>query len=76
MDFIRLGQMVRFHRRKARLTQAELAKMAGIGKTTVFDLEKGKTSIQLSSILRVFKVLNIEIVFCSPIMKVFDKSYE
>ena len=35
-----LAKIVRFHRKKAKLTQENLAKLAGVGKTAVFDLEK------------------------------------
>jgi DNA-binding XRE family transcriptional regulator len=41
------AKVVRFHRKKSGLTQQELAKLAGVGKTVVFDLEKGKKSIQM-----------------------------
>ena len=37
-----LGSMVKNHRKKAGLTQLELANLAGVGKTTVFDIEKNK----------------------------------
>ena len=35
-----LGALVKDHRKKAGLTQLELANLAGVGKTTVFDIEK------------------------------------
>ena len=34
-----LGLLVKSHRKKAGLTQLELANLAGIGKTTVFDIK-------------------------------------
>ncbi len=33
------GETVRFHRKKCGLSQLQLANLAGIGKTTVFDIE-------------------------------------
>ena len=75
-DSIKIGKIVRFHRMKARLTQAELAKFAGIGKTAVFDLEKGKASVQLSTILAVLHVLNVQLAFHGPIMHLFNKHEE
>ena len=36
------GEVVRFHRRRAGLTQPELARIAGVGRTVVLDVEKGK----------------------------------
>jgi y4mF family transcriptional regulator len=76
MDAGQLGKIVRFHRKKAKLTQIELAKLAGVGKTAVFDLEKGKTSVQLSTLLAILHVLNIRLVCESPLMHVFEREHE
>jgi transcriptional regulator with XRE-family HTH domain len=32
-----IGRMIHFHRKKAKFSQAELAKISGVGKTVVFD---------------------------------------
>jgi HTH-type transcriptional regulator / antitoxin HipB len=67
----KIGRIVRFHRKKAKLTQAELAKHAGIGKTAVFDIEKGKATIQLSTLLAVLRILNLKLTLNGPIMHLF-----
>jgi y4mF family transcriptional regulator len=54
-----IGAIIRFHRKKAGLTQPQLAKLAGVGKTVVFDIEKGKKTIRLNTLLAVMSVLNI-----------------
>ncbi|MES2198793.1 MAG: helix-turn-helix domain-containing protein [Chlamydiota bacterium] len=72
MDVKEIGKLVRFHRKKAGLSQLELAKIAGLGKTVIFDLEKGKLSIRFDTILRVIEVLNIKINFQSPLMHLFE----
>ncbi|MEI6242101.1 MAG: helix-turn-helix domain-containing protein [Chlamydiota bacterium] len=74
VDFKNLGKMVRFHRKKSGLSQAELSKLSGLGKTVIFDIEKGKLSIQLDSLLKVINVLNIKIDFHSPLMDLFKES--
>lgn len=66
-----LAEAIRFHRKKSSLTQQELAKLAGLGKAVIFDIEKGKKTVQLDTILKVLQILNIEMVFQSPIMKSF-----
>lgn len=66
-----LAQMIRFHRRKAGLSQVELARIAGLGKTVIFDVEKGKLSVRLDTLLKILKVLNIKIEFQSPLMNLF-----
>lgn len=76
MSVLNLGAIVRFHRKKAGLTQLELAKLAGVGKTAVFDLEKGKLTLQLSTLLAVLYILNIEVKFVSPLMQLFEETHE
>jgi HTH-type transcriptional regulator/antitoxin HipB len=68
-DFYRkLAQIIRNHRKKSGLNQLELAKLAGIGKTQIFDLEHGKKTVQLDTLLKVLKVLNIRIILSSPLL--------
>lgn len=73
MDLSHLGSMIRFHRKRGKLSQQELARLAGIGKTVVFDVEKGKESIRLDSLMKILHVLNIKINFLSPLMSRFKE---
>lgn len=75
MDARQIGSMIRFHRKKSGLSQHELAKLAGLGKTVVFDAEKGKLTIQLTTLLQLLKVLNITLTFQSPLMKNFEEQH-
>ena len=63
-----LAEVIRQHRKAAGLSQLQLAEMAGIGKTVVFDLEKGKETVQLNTLRKIFKVLNISVRLESPFM--------
>ncbi|HEX2583048.1 MAG TPA: type II toxin-antitoxin system Y4mF family antitoxin [Chlamydiales bacterium] len=72
----KIGRMVRFHRKKAELTQKELATLADIGKTAVFDIEKGKPTVRLATLLAVLHVLNIQLGFQGPLMDDFEGSDE
>ncbi|TDO67876.1 helix-turn-helix protein [Flavobacterium chryseum] len=58
---------IKTNRKAAGLTQLELADLAGIGKTTVFDIEKNKQSVRWDSLKAILKVLNIEVRFISPL---------
>lgn len=71
-----IGNIIKYHRKKAGLSQKELADIAGIGKTVVFDIEKGKETVQMRSITKVLDALNIEMMFESPLMKKFNEKYE
>ena len=69
MDDFDLGTLIKEHRKKAGLTQLELANLAGVGKTTVFDIEKNKETVRLNNLCAVLRVLNIKIEFKSPLNK-------
>jgi HTH-type transcriptional regulator/antitoxin HipB len=69
MDDFNLGLFIKEHRKQAGLTQLELANLAGVGKTTIFDLEKNKETIRWNTLSAILKVLNIEVQFKSPIHK-------
>jgi y4mF family transcriptional regulator len=73
MDVNQIAKLVRFHRKEAELSQAELGRLAGLGKTVIFDIEKGKLSIRVDTLLKVMKVLNIQIEFQSPLVELFKK---
>lgn len=65
---ITLAQLIRDHRKKAGLAQAQLAKLAGVGKTVVWDLENGKESVQWDTLQKIFSVLNISVEWRSPLL--------
>ena len=43
--------------------------MAGVGKTVIYDIEHGKTSIRFDTLSRVMESLNIQITFQSPLIE-------
>ncbi len=69
-----LSEVIRMHRKKSGLTQKGLADLAGVGKTVIYDIEKGKETIQLDTIKKILSVLNIKIKFESPLMKLMEAS--
>ena len=69
-----LATLIRKHRKAAGVSQLQLAEMAGVGKTAVFDLEKGKATIQLDTLRKVLTVLNIKVQLISPLINPLDKN--
>jgi y4mF family transcriptional regulator len=63
-----LATIIRMHRKAAKLTQLQLAELAGVGKTVVFDIEKGKETVKLYTLRKILKVLNIEMQLTSPLL--------
>ena len=68
-----LAKAIRFHRKKSLLNRQELAKLAGVGKKAIFDLEHAKPTVQLDTLLKVLDALNIQLNFNSPLMETFSK---
>lgn len=64
-----IAQTVYYYRKQSGLSQKELATLAGIGKTAVFDIEKGKETVQLNTLLKVLDILNIQIKFVTPFVR-------
>ena len=69
-----LASLIRKHRKVAGLSQLQLAEMAGVGKTAVFDLEKGKETVQLDTLRKILIVLNIKVQLISPLMNQIENN--
>ncbi|MGH7979526.1 MAG: helix-turn-helix domain-containing protein [Limisphaerales bacterium] len=69
-----LKNIVHQHRRSSGLSQSELAKVAGVGKTVIFDIEHGKESVQFDTLKKVLGALNIRFVFQSPLIERQNKT--
>lgn len=64
-----IPELVLIHRKKSGLSQQELAKLAGVGKTVIFDLEHGKMTVQLDTLLRILDALNVEVRLSSQLLQ-------
>jgi HTH-type transcriptional regulator / antitoxin HipB len=69
LEPIILAKIIRMHRKASGLSQLELAEIAGVGKTVVFDLEKGKETVQLDTLRKILHALNIKVQLISPLME-------
>lgn len=72
----KLSDVVRFHRKQAGLTQKALADLAGVGKTVIYDIEKGKETVQWDTVNKVLAVLTVKIKFESPLLKIIENNDE
>lgn len=66
LDEKNLPNLIKSGRKKAELSQLELAELAGVGKTLIFNIEKGQTDVQFTNLLKVLRVLNIKISVEAP----------
>jgi transcriptional regulator with XRE-family HTH domain len=72
MNTTQLGELILFHRTRAGLSREACALLAGVVKTAVYDLEHGKETIRLDTLLKILKVLNIDLQFSSPLMEEYN----
>ena len=56
-----LGRVVREARKAQKLSQDNLAGMAGTGRRFIVDLEKGKETVQFGKVLRVLATLGVPV---------------
>jgi y4mF family transcriptional regulator len=59
-----LGQALRTARKRLGLTQTRLALAAGVGVRFIVELESGKSTVRLDSVMRVIEALGGEINLC------------
>ncbi len=58
-----IGEMIRKARIERQLTQSELGALVGVQKAQISKLENSANSARISTILRVFKALAVEVHF-------------
>lgn len=70
-----LGRAVLFHRKAAGLSRQALSELAGVGTTAVYDIEHGKETVQLRTLLRLLHTLNVDVRLVSPLMERFEAEH-
>jgi len=68
LDSKDLGDIINYHRKRAGLSRKRLSALSGVGKTALYDVEKGKTSVRLDTLIGILRTLNIELRVMSPLM--------
>ncbi len=63
-----LSSLIEFHRKRAGLTQTELAKHAGVSRYVVQDLEAGKGRTTWGKLIDVLNVLNLRLEPDGPLV--------
>jgi DNA-binding XRE family transcriptional regulator len=58
-----LGEAIKRARKERNLTQAELGELVGVQKAQISKLENSLTNARFETIMKVFKALNVKIVF-------------
>lgn len=69
-----IAKIIHYCRKQSGLSQQELARLADVGKTVVFDIEKGKETVRLNTLLKVLDVLNIQLKLVMPFTQPTDSN--
>lgn len=54
-----LGENIRLARKRRKLTTTQVAERANINRTTLYHIEKGKSSVSIGAYFNVLRVLNL-----------------
>mgnify|MGYP000134327669 FL=1 len=57
-----LSEIIKSARKKAGISQIQLAELAGVGKTLIFNIENGRINAQFEKLLKIFRVLNLKLM--------------
>ena len=69
MDAESLGKEIESVRKRGKISRKELAAMAGVGSTAIYELEKGTGKTKLSTLLKILNALNITMVLKAPFVE-------
>lgn len=56
---VQLGEQIKRARKRRKLTTIQVAERAGIDRTTLYHIEKGKPSVAMGAYFHVLRVLNL-----------------
>ncbi len=56
-----VGALIKWHRKRAKLTQGELAQLVGFTRTSISNMESGRQRIQLDTLYTIAKALEVDV---------------
>ena len=56
-----IASIILQQRKKSKLSRNQLAVIAGVGRTAIFDIEHGKTTYQIDTLIKILQVLNLKL---------------
>jgi transcriptional regulator with XRE-family HTH domain len=71
--YAKIGENIREHRKDAKLKQENLAKMIGLNRSSVAQIESGKQAITIFTLYQLCEALNTRVVDILPQELNFDR---
>lgn len=72
-DMAQLGDLLRYHRKRAGLTRAELATLANVGQTVLYELEHGKQTVRFDVLTKIMQTLNLSLHVEGPLVDEYER---
>ena len=69
MEAKNIGEKVKNIRKRGGFTRKELAELAGVGPTSIYELEKGTGKTKLSTLLKILTALNTGLELKPPFIE-------
>lgn len=70
-----LSSIIRYHRKKAKLSQSGLAEISGVSRSVIQDIEAGKDRITLKNLLSILSTLNIQLKANGPLQAQWESEF-
>jgi HTH-type transcriptional regulator/antitoxin HipB len=76
LDSVReLSKLLKWHRKRSKLSQQELADIAQIGRASVQRLEKGE-QFEFVTLLKIMDILNLTLLIDGPLIKNYKDTHD
>lgn len=76
MPHVQVGPLLRYHRERAGLSRRALSALADVSETAIYDVEHGKPTVRLDTLLALFDALNLSLRVKGPLVDEFERAAE
>ncbi len=73
MDMTELGRVVTYHRKRVGLSRAKLSRLATVSPSAIYDVEKGKRTVRVDTVMRLLNALNMSLDVRGPFVDEYDQ---
>ncbi len=73
MDMSQLGRVVMYHRKRVKLSRNKLSRLANVSPSVIYDIEKGKRTVQVDSVMRLLNALNMSLDVTGPFVDEYNQ---
>lgn len=68
------GPLLRYHRERAGLSRRALSALSGVSETAIYDVEHGRPTVQLDTLLALLAALNLSLHVEGPLVAEYERT--